>query len=61
MTFKEIREYQRKMDEAHIGPGRYLGHENSFGRGCSVVKIRPPSSHVPIKREINPGPGEYDV
>ena len=42
MTFRELRELQRKKDVAHLGPGAYTKNELTFGRDAKNVKISPP-------------------
>lgn len=60
LTYKEIRERQRQLEVSNLAPGSYIGNESTFGaKDSRKVSISPSKKYFP-KREINPGPGEYD-
>eukprot|EP00356_Strombidium_inclinatum_P011639 CAMPEP_0170486662 /NCGR_PEP_ID=MMETSP0208-20121228/5620_1 /TAXON_ID=197538 /ORGANISM="Strombidium inclinatum, Strain S3" /LENGTH=70 /DNA_ID=CAMNT_0010760665 /DNA_START=465 /DNA_END=677 /DNA_ORIENTATION=+ len=61
MTYREFREMQRSLEKAELGPGAYLGNNQTFGENAQRVKFNPPSKIPPLKREVNPGPGSYDT
>ena len=59
MTFKELREYQRSLETANVGPGKYVGNKVDFGNSVRGGVICPPQREK-SKPPVTPGPGMYN-
>jgi hypothetical protein len=57
MTFKEIRELERTLETADLGPGAYIGNEINFGSKSKGIKINPEPNFMKRASQPLPGPG----